>query len=63
METDEPDIETKEAVEQFAQLSAAEQAAVMSRGRRIETLDDLEGLPAADAARLRPLIEKQAPKP
>ena len=57
------DIETKEAVERFARMSEAEQAAVMTRGRLIQTLEDLEGLPEAEAARLRPIIEKQAPKP
>lgn len=57
------DIETKEAVERFARMSEADQAAVMTRGRLIQTLEDLEGLPEAEAARLRPMIEKQAPKP
>jgi hypothetical protein len=53
------DVESKEAVERFAQLSKADQDAVMARGRRIETLDDLEGLPEADVERLRPVIESQ----
>lgn len=53
------EVESKEAVERFAQLSPAEQDAVMARGRRIETLDDLERLSKADAERLRPVIEAQ----
>jgi hypothetical protein len=57
------DIETKEAVERFARMSEAEQDAVMARGRLIQTLDDLEGLPEAEAAHLRPIIEEQSPKP
>lgn len=57
------DIETKEAVERFARMSAVDQDAVMSRGRQIETLADLEGLSEAHAAHLRPIIEEQAPKP
>jgi hypothetical protein len=57
------DIESKEAVEQFARLSTAEQDAVMARGRRIETLADLEGLPESDVERLRPVIESQTATP
>ena len=57
------DVESKEAVERFAQLSTTEQDAVMARGRRIETLDDLDALPDADAERLRPVIETQTATP
>lgn len=53
------DVETKAAVERFAQLSPEEQDAIMARGRRIETLEDLEGLSEADAERLREVIEAQ----
>lgn len=53
------EVESKEAVERFAKLSPAEQDAIMARGRRIETLDDLEGLSEPDAERLRPVIEAQ----
>ena len=52
------EVETKAAVERFARLSSAEQDEIMARGRRIETLDDLEGpLSAEDAERLRPVVE------
>ena len=56
-----PDTETsrKAAVERFAQLSEAEQAAVLDQGRLVQTLEDLEGLSEADQAYLRPLIEEQ----
>ena len=57
------DVETKEAVERFARMSPAEQDAVMSRGRLIQTLDDLEGLSEADVAHLRPIIEAQTATP
>jgi hypothetical protein len=57
------DLETRAAVERFARLSAEEQDVIMSRGRRIETLEALDGLPEAQVARLRPIIEEQAPKP
>lgn len=53
------EVETKAAVERFALLSPAEQDAVLARGRRIETLDDLEGLAEADAERLRQVIEAE----
>jgi hypothetical protein len=57
------DVEANEAVVRFAQLSPAEQDAIMARGHRIETLDDLKGLPEADVARLRPVIEAQTATP
>jgi len=53
------EVEAKEAVERFARLSPTEQDAIMARGRRIETVDDLEGLSDADAERLRAAIETQ----
>ena len=52
-------VEAKEAVERFAGLSRTEQDAIMARGRRIETVDDLQGLSDADAERLRAAIEAQ----
>ena len=57
------DLETRAAVERFARLPADERDAIMSRGRRIETVEDLEGLSEAQVARLRPIIEEQTPKP
>ena len=45
------------AVERFAGLSAAEQDEVMKAGRRIETVDDLDGLAPEDAERVRQAIE------
>lgn len=57
------DVETRAALERFARLSTEEKAAVLARGQRIETLDDLEGLTEAQIARLQPIIEEQAPKP
>ena len=54
---------TKAAVERFARLSEAEQAAVMARGHLIQTVEDLEGLPEAEVARLRPIIEAQSQTP
>lgn len=53
------EVEAKAAVERFAELSPAEQDSIMTQGRRIETLDDLKGLSAADAERLRTAIEAQ----
>jgi hypothetical protein len=50
------DVEACEAVERFARLSVAEQDAIMARGRRLEALDDLEGLLEVDVARLRPVV-------
>jgi hypothetical protein len=57
------DVEAGEAIKRFARLSIAEQDAIMARGRRIEALNDLEGLPEADVARLRPVIETQIAVP
>ncbi len=57
------DIETKAAVERFARLPEDERAAIFARGRLIQTVEDLEGLPETDVERLRPIIEAQTPKP
>lgn len=51
------DLEAKATLERFAQLTTEEKAAVLARGRRIETLDDLDGLTETQIARLRPIIE------
>lgn len=40
----------------FALLPEDERAALMAAGRLIQSVDDLDGLPAADAERLRLLI-------
>lgn len=56
------DLEAKAALERFARLSTEEKAAELARGRLIQTLDDLEGLPEAEIARLGPIIEQQTPK-
>ena len=42
-------------------MPIAEQDAIMASGQQIASLDGLEGLPAADRARLRTVIESQAP--
>lgn len=57
------DFETKAAVERFARLPEDERAAIMARGRLIQTLEDLDGLSEADAERLRPIIEAQTTQP
>ncbi|MEM8923060.1 MAG: hypothetical protein AAGD35_06130 [Actinomycetota bacterium] len=41
-------------------LSSDQHDIVMARGRRIETVDDLEVLFEADAARLQPIVEVQS---
>ena len=51
------EVEAKAAVERFARLSPAEQDEIMARGRRIETMDDLEGLSVEDVERLRRMVE------
>jgi hypothetical protein len=56
-------VEAKAAVERFARLPLDERAAVLARGRLIQRLEDLDGLPEAEVARLRPIIEAQTPKP
>ena len=53
------DGETREALERFARVSTEEKVEVLGRGRLIQTLEDLEGLPGGDVARLRPIIETQ----
>jgi hypothetical protein len=57
------DVETKAAVERFARLPEDERAAIMARGRLIQTVDDLDGLPDADVERLRPIIEAHTTEP
>lgn len=51
------DVDAKAAVERFARLSEGERAAIMARGRLIQTVEDLDGLSDADVDRLRPIIE------
>jgi len=46
------DAEKREAVERFARLSPAKQDSIMVAARQIDSLEDLEGLPAPDRARL-----------
>ncbi len=51
------DVDTKAAVERFARLPEGERAAIMARGRLIQSVEDLDGLSDADVERLRPIIE------
>lgn len=51
------DVDAKAAVERFARLPEGERAAIMARGRLIQTVEDLDGLADADVERLRPIIE------
>jgi len=57
------DAEKREAVERFARLSPAQQDSIMVAARQIDSLEDLEGLPAPDRARLRSVIESQTTVP
>jgi hypothetical protein len=52
-------VETKAAVERFARLPEDERAAIMARGRLIQSVEDLDGLLDDDVERLRPIIEGQ----
>lgn len=51
------DVDAKAAVERFARLPEGERAAIMARGRLIQSVEDLDGLSDADVERLRPIIE------
>jgi hypothetical protein len=53
------DLEAKAAVERFARLPEGEQAAIMARGRLIQSVEDLDGLSDDEVKRLRPIIEGQ----
>ncbi len=57
------DAEERDAVERFARLPPAEQDSIMAAAPQIDSLDDLDGLSAADRVRLRSVIESQTAVP